>query len=132
MAFNDAIIIENLDELTRAFSMVEEDIGKDLREGFRSAAEPVRSDAEARALTSIRRMTIPWSRMRVGITRRWVYVAPNERGVKSSGMQSRRRPNLAGLLRDRALDPAAEQNIEVVERETIDVLNDLARAWSRV
>jgi hypothetical protein len=54
--------------------------------------------------------------MRTGITRKVVYVAPRQRGVKTRGADPRRRPNLAQLLLDRAMEPALDRHEhEIVE-----------------
>lgn len=129
---NEVIRIEGLSELSRAFRHARTGIAKDLRSALESSAEPVRADAQTLALSSIRRIGTPWSRMRVGVTQSMVYVAPIERGVKRHGRERFRRPNLARLLRDRAMQPAFAQNRDKVVREVEDTLADLARTWSRV
>lgn len=75
---------------------------------LRHAAEPVARTSEANAMGNIRRMprSPKWSKMRVGVNRTLVYVAPVERGVKRKGHLYRHRPNLAGLLLERAMEPA--------------------------
>jgi hypothetical protein len=120
--------VEGLRELHRAFDVAGREMTKDLRAGLRSAAEPVRSDAESLAVQGIDRIGVPWSRMRVGVTRSSVYVAPQQR-KRGRGSP---RPNLAGLLLDRAMIPALEQNKEKVEQEVLDAIRDMARAWERV
>src|SRR5262245_35698478 len=77
---------------------------------MRQVAEPVRQDAEQSALSGIRRMpgSPRWARMRVGVTRTVVYVAPRQRGTR--GRRPGGRPNLAGLLMDRAMQPALERH----------------------
>jgi hypothetical protein len=131
-----AIRIEGLRELERAFRLYGRGLEKGLREAMEAGAEVVRPDAETLALSEIRRMTLPWSRMRVGVSRRVAYVAPVERGrnTKRGRIAKDRysRPNLKPLLLDRALEPALEQNVPRVEREFSDALDDLARRWSRV
>lgn len=127
----DAIRVEGLRELNRAFRLAGSGIGRDLRSALESAAEPVRQDAQQRALSSIPRIGVPWSRMRVGITQRMVYVAPVERGVKGHGRERFKRRNFAPLLLNRAMQPAFDANRDRVVREVEDTLTDLARAWSR-
>ena len=112
--------------------MTADRVDKDLRDAMKSAAEPVRRDAEQLAVSNIRRIGIPWSRMRTGVTRHSVYVAPVERGVKSRTIRRGRRPNLKPLLLERAMDPALDQNADKVEREVIDAMDDLFRRWERV
>lgn len=131
MAEVKAIRVEGLRELQRAFRLARTGISSDLKAGLESAAEPVRVEAQERALASIPRVGIPWSRMRTGVTQRMVYVAPRERGVKTRGRERFRRPNFARLLLGRAMEPAFAANRDKVIREAEDVLRDLARMWSR-
>jgi hypothetical protein len=131
-----AVRIEGLRELERAFKLYGRGLDKGLREAMEAGAEPVRADAQALALVEIPRIsvpstTVPWHRMRVGVTRRTAYVAPEQRGDKSR-RGSRRRPNFATKLKTEAMEPALERNIPNVEREFDEALKDLARRWSRV
>lgn len=129
MATN-VVRIEGLRELDRAFKLYGRGLEKGLREALEAAAEPVRGDAQALALSSIPRLGLPWSRMRIGVTRHTAYIAPVERG---SNVRTRRtRPNLKTLLLGRAMEPALERNISNVERELGDALDDLGRLWAKV
>jgi len=116
------VAVHGLTELNRAFGRLDRGLKRELGGYLRAAAEPVRADAERLAAEGVRNIGPgdPWSRMRVGITTRLVYVAPRERGLKTRVDDSRRRPNLAPLLLDRALEPALNQNqarvIEILER----------------
>lgn len=125
-----AVRIEGLRELDRAFKLYGRGLEKGVREALETAAEPVRLDAQSLAVSSISRIGVPWSRMRVGVTRHTAYVAPVERG--RSRNTRRFRPNLKSLLLDRAMGPALERNISNVERELGDALDDLGRMWARV
>ena len=132
MATN-TVRIEGLRELERAFKLYGRGMEKGLREALEAAAEPVRTDAQALAVANISRIGIPWSRMRVGVTRRTAYIAPQQRGNRGGVGRSRlSRPNLKELLLGRAMEPALDQNIGNVERELGDALDDLGRMWSRV
>lgn len=130
MPAENAIRITGLRELSRAFAVADKTLAKELRDKLREAAEPVRTDAEALASVGIPRIGMPWSRMRVGVTRSSVYVAPRQRGAR--GRPSTKRPNLAPLLLDRAMTPALEANRPHVEREVDDVLATVGRAWESV
>lgn len=126
-----SVQVEGLRELQRAFAVASREMTKDLRSALESAAEPVRRDAAGLALATIpgmRRGSIPWHEMRVGVTRGSVYVAPKQRGARGA----RKRKNLAGLLMGQAMEPALERNIEKVEGEVIDAITDMTRAWERV
>jgi len=98
-------------------------MGKELNKGLRKAAEPVATNAESLAESGIRRMTPTWARMRIGVTRRMVYVAPKSRG------KGNKRRNLADLLLARSMLPALERNIGEVEARVDDVLGTMARVW---
>jgi len=131
----NAVRIEGLRELQRAFRVFDRSLERGLREAMEASAEVVRFPAETLAAQTIKRSAIDWTRMRVGVARRVAYVAPVERGIntKSRGRRERySRPKLKTLLLDRALEPALEQNVPRVEQEFEDALRDLARAWSRV
>lgn len=125
-----AVRIEGLRELERAFKLYGRGLEKGLREALEAAAEPVRFEAQTLATSQIPNIGIPWSRMRVGVTRRTAYVAPQERG--RSRNTRRFRPNLKPLLLERAMQPALDHNVANVERELGDALDDLGRMWSRV
>jgi hypothetical protein len=124
-----AVVVDGYRELLRAFSVADKTLSKELRSGLRDAAEPVRSDSEALAVARIPNIGLPWSRMRVGITTRSVYIAPRQRGAR--GRSTRKRPNLAGLLLGRAMEPALDANIASVSESVDDVLATVGRAWER-
>lgn len=122
------IRIQGLRDLQRAFALADKMLSRELTGRLREAAEPVRGSAESRAETRIRNIGIPWSRMRVGVTRVGVYVAPRKRGRATA----RSRPNLAGLLLVRAMQPALEANQSRVVDEVENLLGEVGRAWERV
>jgi len=115
-------------ELSRAFAVADVTLEREFRDALREAAEPVRVDAEILAMDTIPRIGFEWSRMRVGVTRSSVYVAPRTRGSRRRGT---RRPNLAGLLLGRAMEPALESNTENVEKSVEKVLDTVGQAWER-
>lgn len=128
----DPIRVEGLRDLQKAFRRADADLRKELRAGLRRAAEPVKTSAEQLALERISHMTIPWSKMRVGVTQREVYVAPKQRGIKARGDDPRRRRNLFDLLLGKSLEPALAQNIGKVEAELEHVLDVVGHDWERV
>lgn len=87
-------------------------------------------DAEARAVTEIRNLSEgdPWQRMRAVARQNLVYVAPVERG-RNRRSPGRHRPNLAGLLMDRAMQPALEAKAGEVEERMGRLLDDMSRVW---
>src|SRR5262245_39975234 len=98
---------------------------RELNKGLKRAAEPVRTDAESMARAGIRKMTPAWARMRIGVTRRAVYVAPASRATTGK----RKRRNLADLLLARSMLPSLDRNVAEVERSVDDVIGDMSRAW---
>jgi hypothetical protein len=109
-----------LRELNRAFANTDRETRLGWRAEQRQIAEPIRRDAEQKALTAIPRMpgSPKWARMRVGVNRSMVYVAPRQRGVRGRGRHLYEgRPNLADLLEQRALVPAGEAHEHQVRQE---------------
>lgn len=120
MPATTGVKVRGLRELNRAFKNVDRDLRKELRDELKDVAEPVRSSAETLAGQSIRNIGPVWERMRVGVTTKVVYVAP--RAKRHGGSP---RPNLAGLLIDRAMQPALDQHEG-------DVVNRLERMLDRI
>jgi hypothetical protein len=127
----EALRVEGLRDLHRAFRVADKDLTKELRSSLRKVAEPVRADAETLASAGIRRIGIPWSRMRVGVTQTTVYVAPRKRGA-GRGRDPRSRPNLFDLLLQRSLEPALARNETRIVNEMEQMLGSVAKAWERV
>jgi hypothetical protein len=121
--------VEGLAELVRAFSLTDKKEQELFRDARRAVAEPVRADAQLLASSSIHHIGIPWSQMRVGLTRTSIYVAPRQRGSRGRGR--RHRPNLADLLMNRALQPALDRNIANAEKAFDDMLVDVANFWEK-
>lgn len=123
--------VEGLAELQRAFGVADRKLATELRKGLRDSAEPVRAEAEARAGTEIRNNDAPgegaqdWRRMRVGVTKTSVYVAPRARATAGP----RKRRNLADLMLGRSLEPALDANVSDVTRRLDEVLGTVGRAW---
>jgi len=132
------IYVTGLADLQRAFSKLERDTRLGLRHGLRDVAEPVRRDAERLAITQIRRIRFrssrgpKWEKMRIGVNRNMVYVAPVQRGVKSKGRIRRyARPKFADVLLDYAMEPALHQNEAEVERSLQLVLDHAIDTFNR-
>lgn len=130
-AFEPKVLVTGLGDLQRAFARCDPLLKRELRTELRKVAEPVASDAERLALAGITHIGIPWSRMRVGVTRRSVYVAPKQRGVKTRGRGRLRRPNLAPLLLERAMGPAVQNNEGLIVGRAQHVLDVVGRDWER-
>jgi hypothetical protein len=106
--------VHGANELSRDFARCSAAFDPAIKKEIREAAQPVARDAEQLAAQRIRNLGDRWGRMRVGVTRSLVYVAPTTRATRVAG---RGRPNLAGLLADRAMIPAVQANeAQVVER----------------
>lgn len=120
------IRIEGLADLNRAFALADRKVRLEKNAQLRELAEPVRADAESLAVATIPRIGIPWSRMRVGVTRTTVYVAPRQRGSRQPGT---RRPNLAGLLHGRAMVPALNANQQEIVAGVDRWLGEVGRSW---
>lgn len=113
-----AIEVEGLADLDRSFGKLGRLVRARFREGMRLAAQPVATLARDKALANIsgmqRARTVDWSLMRVGGSN-VVYVAPLQRGRASRRNPARKRPNLADLLIEKSLEPAAEQARPIIE-----------------
>lgn len=126
-----AVNVLGLRELELAFAQAGKRANRELRAELRKIAEPIRADAENLAASAITRIGPNWSKMRVGVTRTLVYVAPKERGVKTKGPDPRRRPKFADLMLERAMDPALEKNKGRIEHDVADLFQRLANDWNR-
>lgn len=129
MADDPIIRVEGLADLQRAFRVADRNLSRDLRRSLREAAEPIRGQAQQLALQEITRIGPRWWRMRVGVTRKLVYVAPRERGVKGAGRDRFRRPKFKGPMWDEAMGPALTNNIGQVERNVEKMLAEIGRDW---
>lgn len=129
---NDVEIrVRGFQELQRALRRAPRDLRLEVRRTLREVAEPVRRDAESLARANIRRIGVPWSQMRVGVTQKVVYIAPRQRGVKSRTDRSRRRPNLFDLLMGRAMEPAGIRNEALVVGGLEHALDVVGRKWEQ-
>jgi hypothetical protein len=98
------IEVQGIRELNRAFADISKEVKTQMRKELAEAAEPARAQAEALAAGHIRNITPAWSRMRLGLVVRGVYLAPAARRRGGSP-----RPNLGGLLLERSMLPAVEE-----------------------
>ena len=126
------IRVRGFQEVQRTLARAPRDLRLEIRRELRAVAEPVRLDAERLARENIRRIGIPWSQMRVGVTQKVVYIAPKQRGVKSRTDRRLRRPNLADLLMGRAMEPAGLQNEGVVTTRLEHALDVVGQRWEQV
>lgn len=131
MPTSSGVAIHGLRELEQAFAQAGKKANRELRVELRKVAEPIRSDAESLAASGIRRIGPKWSKMRIGVTRTLVYVAPKERGIKGRGADPRRRPKFADLMEERSFDPALERNKARIEHDVADLFQRVANDWNR-
>lgn len=137
-----AVAIDGLRDLQRAFAAADKTLKTELVDSLKRAAEPARVDAEKRAVNEITNIGDDWSKMRIGVTQRLVYIAPVERGVKTRAPQrsllfglirlhgplGKQRPNLAPLLKEQ-MELALEHNKDEVVKEIDRMLETVGRAW---
>lgn len=117
--------VEGLNELLRACKASEKEVRLGVRAKLREAGEPVRARTEELAVSNISHVGSTWSRMRVGVTAREVYVAPRARRRAGSP-----RPNLGGLLMRKAMSPALDQKRDEVVSMLEHALDEIAdRNW---
>jgi len=116
--------VKNWRSVNAAFAKADRESRLALKAKQRDLAEPVKLQAEGLAHSKIRRMTDAWSKMRIGVTKTVVYVAPKQRGIK--GESARKRKKLAPLLMDRAMEPALEQNRGSIEQGVERILDWVA------
>jgi hypothetical protein len=124
-------VVRGLRELSAAFAHTDREARLGLRRGLREVAEPVRRDAEQLAAQKISHIGVRWPRMRIGVTRNLVYVAPRQRGIKATGDRRLARPNLAGLLMDQAMQPALDRNSPEIEHRVDRLFDHLADDFNR-
>lgn len=118
------IRIKGQAEVEAAFLSLRKEVLAELRPALREIAQPVRELASEKAMENIRNIGAAWSRMRVGVTTKVVYIAPTSRRHGGSP-----RPNLAALLMDKAMQPALDESQgEIVAK--LDALVDLSAARS--
>lgn len=133
VASSDTLRVQGLADLDKAWLVAGVEYQKSYRASLGSIAEPVRVDAERLAAGAGRGLDEgdPWTKMRAVVRRTGVYVAPVQRGRRTRRNPQLRRPNLAALLMDRAMQPALEGNVREVEARFDELLGGMASAWER-
>lgn len=114
--------VRGLKELTRDFKKISKDLSKEITKDLKEAAEPVKAGAEPLALGQIRNMTPKWAEMKIAVSnaKGTVIMVPASKRSVGSG-----RTNLKGLLLDRAMEPALEQNADKVKDNINDILGNI-------
>lgn len=120
-----------LAELNRALARTDRGIRRDVRKELRSVAAPVQRTAQQllreEPPVGIRNIGLDWSKMRVGITRDTVYVAPRKRGLKKG---AKKRPNLAPLMLER-MEQALDQHSDQIESHLLEAVERIEANFSR-
>jgi hypothetical protein len=120
----ETVRVKGLQELTRDFKKISKDLSKEITKGLTHAAEPVRAGAEPLALGQIRNMprTPKWAAMKIATSsaKGTVKMFPAVKRAGGSG-----RPNLKGLLLERSMEPALEQNADRVRGNINDLLGNI-------
>jgi hypothetical protein len=126
------IYITGLREISGAYGKLERETRLGMRAKAREIAAPVQHTAEALAQAKITRIGRRWFKMRIGVTRTLIYVAPRQRGVKGRGPDPRRRgQQFANLLMDKAMEPALEQNEAKIEHAVDELLDHVIADFNR-
>lgn len=120
-AVGAAVSVKGYNELVRSFKKLGGELNAEVQQELKRVGEPVRREAETRAVSEIRNIGSSWSQMRLGVTSRYVYIAPRAR--RRGGPA---RPNLAVLLMGKAMWPAAKQHEPETRRRLDDMLGRLA------
>jgi hypothetical protein len=129
------VFVRGLHELQASLKYADRSLRLGVRSGLRQVAEPVQRGAEELAMSEIKRMprSPKWSKMRVGITRDLVYIAPRQKGTRGRGDPRWRRgqgfahPPFSDILMDRAMEPALERHAGEIEarfEELLDRVSD--------
>lgn len=107
----------------KTFDVLQGKTQSEVRIALAKAGEPVRSAAEQLALVEIRNIGDQWSKMRLGITPKMVYIAPAARRRRRGSP----RPKLAPLLLEKAMWPAAARHQPEVFAAIGRAIDDLGR-----
>ena len=118
--------VKGIADLDRAFQRAGDTLHHEIKDRLRYYAQPVSRTAESLSLTA--GVSREWSQMRVGVTRRLVYVAPMQRGTK---VLNRKRRNFARFLLSRALEPALNRHRHQIEDQFDDLLARIERRFNR-
>ena len=119
-----------LRELNRTFKHAPKDIRREIRDEYRTVAEPVRSTAATLAVSSIRRIgpELVADANRCHPNTRLCRTRRNAVSKAAAPIRGRR-PNLGTLLAERALEPALEQNRHRIEADFDRMLDRLVTKW---
>jgi hypothetical protein len=123
--------VSGLRELQQAAAQAGKAAQVEVQRALKTVGEPVRAAAESRAVEQISHIGDQWSQMRVGVTRKLIYVAPKQRGRQGRRNPALKRPNLALLLLERAMEPALDANRGRIEHDMESALERVADVFER-
>ena len=131
-------VVFGLRDVQAAFADADKQLRLGIRGSLRQIAEPVRAGAEELAMSTISHMprSPRWSKMRIGVTRDLVYVAPRQRGIKGRYDPRRRgegyaHPPFSDLVMLRAMEPALERHAAEVEHGFEEILEHVTDGFNR-
>jgi hypothetical protein len=126
------VAVRGLRDLQAALAKADKETRLGVRAGLRQLAQPVQQGAEQLALANISRIGPRWSRMRIGVTRNLVYVAPRQKGTRGRGPAGRRRgqgfaqPPFSDILMGRAMEPALAAHAGEIEARLEQLIDHIA------
>jgi hypothetical protein len=125
-----AVVVKGMAEFQRALAHADRSSRLGVRRELRDIARPIANDAQQLALGTITGMAASpkWAGMRIGVTRKLVYVAPRQKGARGKG--PRARPNLADLMMSRAMEPALERHRGELETNVERMLDRVADGFN--
>lgn len=125
----NTIYVKGFENVTRSYARVGKAASRNLNKRLKEAAEPVREAAQELGPSRVRNLDFgdDWSRVRLGATKRVVYIAPVERGRNKN--PKRRRPNFKDLMLERAYEPALAMNRSEVVDRLGRIFDDIQEAW---
>lgn len=119
--------VEGLRELQRHFYVIDKDLSKDLKDGLKRAAEPVKGTTERLTIQRIKVSRVPWWQFKIGANQREVYIVPKRKQSKNARHRRKGFAVMVSPLMVRAL----ESNEARVHREAEVVLNRSISKWGR-
>ncbi len=132
---SNTIYIKGYQNVLRSYAKVGKAANKNIRKRLKLAIEPVRAKAQELGPRNIRNLRpsptasnrSDWAAVRMGVTQRFVYIAPVERGRTTN--EHRRRPNFKALELGKGYEPA----LAIEKQEVIDrfggIFDDIQHAW---
>ncbi len=119
--------VVGLREVLRVTDELPRETKKAVRDEIRKSVEPVRDEAQREMTAWLTKHKASPRKTRYGISVRRTGVVSVEQRVKSKG--GRKKPKFVDKQLDSFLVPAANHNMQAVEKGMTDVLERLQRKW---